>query len=99
MGVQQQYTELNEIVMNLQADQKAITEELDVVKSEMEERSSTVTDTAPIVKMKDAFKRLRIDTRQLEVRIGVVSHTLMQAKLRQKPNENRVLYPGMPAAG
>lgn len=92
--VQQQYTELNEIVMNLQADQKAITEELDVVKSEMEERSSTVTDTAPIVKMKDAFKRLRIDTRQLEVRIGVVSHTLMQAKLRQRPQENKALYPG-----
>merc|ERR1712039_1123499 len=87
--VQTQYTELNEVVMNLQIELKNVAEELDVVKNDMEERSSTVTDTAPIVKMKDAFKKLRSDTRQLEVRIGVVSHTLMQAKLRQRPQEDR----------
>jgi hypothetical protein len=51
----------------------------------METLSSTVTDTAPIVKIKDAFQRLRNETRQIEVKIGVVGHTLMQAKLRQKP--------------
>merc|ERR1719375_1684508 len=85
--VQQQYTELNDVVMNYQIDLKNLSEELEVVKQEMEERSSTVTDTAPIVKMKDAFKKIRADTRQLEVRIGVVSHTLMQAKLRQRPQE------------
>merc|ERR1712176_1410497 len=74
--------------MNLQIELKSLVEELEVVKNDMEERSSTVTDTAPVVKMKDAFKRLRADTRQLEVRIGVVSHTLMQAKLRQRPQED-----------
>jgi len=95
--VQTQYTELNEVVMNLQIDLKNVGEELELVKSDMEERSSTVTDTAPIQKMKDAFKKLRADTRQLEVRIGVVNHTLMQAKLRQRPNEEKkqsLLNPG-----
>jgi len=87
--VQSSYTELNEVVMNLQIELKNISEESEIVKADMEERSSTVTDTAPIVKMKDAFKKLRSDTRQLEVRIGVVSHTLMQAKLRQRPQEDR----------
>merc|ERR1719265_375647 len=85
--VSQQYNELNEIVMNLQNDQKQVTEELDVVKIEMEERSSTVTDTQPVVKLRDAFKQLRLDTRQLEVRIGVVSHTLLQGKMWQKPSD------------
>eukprot|EP00746_Dinoflagellata_sp_MGD_P002383 gnl/MRDRNA2_/MRDRNA2_104630_c0_seq1.p1 gnl/MRDRNA2_/MRDRNA2_104630_c0~~gnl/MRDRNA2_/MRDRNA2_104630_c0_seq1.p1 ORF type:complete len:406 (+),score=119.35 gnl/MRDRNA2_/MRDRNA2_104630_c0_seq1:77-1294(+) len=88
--VSQQYNELNEVVMNLQNDQKSVTEELEVVKSEMEERSSTVTDTAPCVKIKDAFKQLRLDARQLEVRIGVVSHTLLQAKIWQKPSEKKI---------
>merc|ERR1719456_1208179 len=99
--VQTQYTELNEVVMNLQIELKNLNEELEVVKNDMEERSSTVTDTAPIVKMKDAFKKLRSDTRQLEVRIGVVSHTLMQAKLRQRPQEDRKhgLYGGGPGGG
>eukprot|EP00933_Yihiella_yeosuensis_P037341 TRINITY_DN3123_c4_g1_i1.p1 TRINITY_DN3123_c4_g1~~TRINITY_DN3123_c4_g1_i1.p1 ORF type:complete len:407 (+),score=134.62 TRINITY_DN3123_c4_g1_i1:97-1317(+) len=100
--VQANYTELNEVVMNLQIELKNVGEELDTVKGEMEEKSTTVTDTAPIVKMKDAFKRLRADTRQLEVRIGVVSHTLMQAKLRQRPQEDqkqRGLYGGGPGGG
>merc|ERR1719163_1535955 len=99
--VQTQYTELNEVVMNYQIELKNVAEELDVVKNEMEDRSSTVTDTAPIVKMKDAFKKLRSDTRQLEVRIGVVSHTLMQAKLRQKPQDQvkKSAYNGGPGAG
>jgi estrogen-related receptor beta like 1 len=95
--VQGNYTQLNEVVMNLQIEMKNVNEELEVVKNEMEDRSSTVTDTAPIVKMKDAFKKLRADTRQLEVRIGVVSHTLMQAKLRQRPQDtgkNQKLYNG-----
>jgi len=86
--VQTQYTELNEVVMNYQIELKSLTEEMELVKTDMEERSSTVTDTAPIVKMKEAFKKLRADTRQLEVRIGVVSHTLMQAKLRQRPQDS-----------
>jgi len=85
--VQSQYTELNEVVMNYQIELKNVGEELELTKTDMEERSSTVTDTAPIVKMKEAFKKLRSDTRQLEVRIGVVSHTLMQAKLRQRPQD------------
>lgn len=98
--VQSQYTHSNEVVMNLQIELKNVQEELEIVKTDMEERSSTVTDTAPIVKMKDAFKKLRTDTRQLEVRIGVVSHTLMQAKLRQRPQEDRKrgLYGGGPGA-
>jgi len=97
-SVTQQYNELNEVVMNLQIDQKTVTEELEVVKAEMEERSSTVTDSAPVVKLKDAFKQLRKDTRQLEVRIGVVSYTLMQGKLKQRPQESRQLYPGSGSA-
>jgi len=97
--VQSHYTELNEVVTSLQNELKSVTEELEAVKTDMEERSTTVTDTAPIVKMKDSFKKLRSDTRQLEVRIGVVSHTLMQAKLRQRPTEDRKargLYGGGP---
>merc|ERR1719183_3302486 len=96
--VTEKYQQLNEVVMSLQIDLKNATEEEDLVKSELEERSTKATDMAPIVKLKDAFKKMRTDTRQLEVRIGVVSHTLMQAKLRQRPHEDRKggLYGGGP---
>merc|ERR1719218_62188 len=54
--VQQQYAELNDVVMNYSNEYKNLSEELELVKADMEERSTTVTDTAPIVKMKEAFK-------------------------------------------
>jgi len=92
--VQAQHSELNEVVMNLQIELKTIVEELETVKGEMEERSTVATDTAPVQKLKESFKKLRADTRQLGVRIGVVNHTLLQAKLRQKPNDKAKLYNG-----
>jgi len=97
--VQGQYTNSNEVVMKLQIELKDVSDELEIVKNDMEERSSTVTDTAPIVKMKDAFKKLRQETRQLEVKIGVVNYTLLQAKLRQRPQDRTKhgLYSGGPA--
>ena len=49
-----QYALLSEVVVNLQQGLKGVTEELDEVKGEMEKRSAMVTDTAPIVKIKDA---------------------------------------------
>lgn len=85
--VTQVYNASNENVMNLQIELKTVSEELDEVKSKMESLSTTVTDTGPIIKIKDAFQRLRGETRQIEVKIGVVGHTLMQAKLRQRKTE------------
>lgn len=76
------YNELQENVMQYQIELKAVTEELDEVKSKMETLSTTVTDTGPIVKIKDAFAKLRAETCQIDVKIGVVAQALMQAKLR-----------------
>jgi estrogen-related receptor beta like 1 len=81
-SLQLSYNNLNETVINLQNELRFLTNELDSTKSQLEDMSSTVTDTTPIVKIKDAFQKLRKEARQLEVKIGVVSHTLMQAKLR-----------------
>jgi len=84
--VQMNYNNLNETVVNLQNELRFLSDELETTKTQLEEMSSTVTDTTPIVKIKDAFQKLRKEARQLEVKIGVVSHTLMQAKLRQGRN-------------
>lgn len=97
--VQRVYNELNETVVNLQNELRYLTNELDSTKSQLEETSSTVTDTTPIVKIKDAYQKLRKEARQLEVKIGVVSHTLMQAKLRHgrsTENGGGLLIGGIP---
>jgi len=76
---------LNEGHMVLVEELRSLTDEYETTKGEMAERSQTCQDTAPLVKIKDAKKRMQEDIRQMDLRIGVVNHTLMQAKLRHRP--------------
>ncbi|UYV83131.1 IFT57 [Cordylochernes scorpioides] len=66
-----------------------LTEELEQVKSEMEEQGSSMTDGTPLVKVRKALAQLKADISQMNVRIGVANHTLLQARLKEKGNQQR----------
>ncbi|EEY64684.1 Intraflagellar Transport Protein 57 [Phytophthora infestans T30-4] len=59
------------------------TEQLKETKGVMDERGAKMTDTSPLVHIKSALKTLATEIKNFELRIGVVSHTLLQAKCRQ----------------
>lgn len=69
-----------------------VTEELERVKMEMEDRGSSMTDGAPLVKIKQAIQNLRKENVQMEIRIGVVEHVLLQAKLKDKTSQNKEVH-------
>ncbi|TYZ57500.1 hypothetical protein PybrP1_004343 [[Pythium] brassicae (nom. inval.)] len=60
-----------------------VTEQLRETKSVMDDRGSKMTDTSPLVQIKEALKTLSAEIKHFDLRIGVVSHTLLQAKSRQ----------------
>ena len=45
--------------------------------------------SAPLVKIKQALQRLKNEVIQMDVRIGVVEQSLLQAKLKDKTNMQR----------
>lgn len=49
-----------------------VTEELDGVKAEMDEKGTSMTDAGPLVRVKQALTRLKAECTQMDVRIGVV---------------------------
>ncbi|KAG9461875.1 hypothetical protein GDO78_015489, partial [Eleutherodactylus coqui] len=69
-----------------------VNEELEKVKQEIEEKGSSITDGAPLVKMKQALTKLKQENLQMEIRIGVVEHTLLQSKLKEKSNMTRDMH-------
>uniref|UniRef100_A0A665UPS4 Intraflagellar transport protein 57 homolog n=1 Tax=Echeneis naucrates TaxID=173247 RepID=A0A665UPS4_ECHNA len=69
-----------------------ISEELDKVKQEMEEKGSSMSDGAPVVRIKQSLTKLKQEIVQMDVRIGVVQHTLLQAKLKEKSNMTRDMH-------
>merc|ERR1711990_902378 len=77
----QKYEQSAEAVNNLTNNLSTISEELDDVKNQMDDRGNSMTDTSPVVKMKKALSQVKSDTKQMELRIGVVQHVLHHARM------------------
>lgn len=61
-----------------------ITEELEQVKHQMDERGTNMTDSGPLVRIKQAVAKLQEEIQQMELQIGVLEHSLLQGKVREK---------------
>jgi len=61
-----------------------IGDELDSVKQQMDERGNNISDQKPLVNIKQALTKLKQEISQMELRIGVVQHQLMTAKVQSK---------------
>lgn len=61
------------------ATQASAVEEL---KAQATDRNSTMTDTAPLRRLQQALQQVRADVDGMEVRIGVLTQTLLQANVR-----------------
>ena len=72
-----------------------IADDLEMVKAEMEERGSSMTDGTPLVNIRRSLTRMKQEVMSMNVRIGVVEHTILQAKLKDKSNMQRdMMFPG-----
>lgn len=78
------YKQASTTVVELAAQLASLTDELDTVKAQMDERGNRMTDSQPLVKIKQALTRLKKEISQMDLRIGVVQHTLLSAKMDSK---------------
>ena len=46
---------------------------------------------APLVKAKQALVKLKQEMTQMDIRMGVVQHILLQAKLKERHEQNRAI--------
>jgi estrogen-related receptor beta like 1 len=71
-----------------------ITEKLDELKESYESKDVGIHDTSPLIKIKTALQQIKSDIYNFDMRIGVVSNTLLAARiqdhhrLRSKANNN-----------
>ena len=61
-----------------------ITDDIETIKSEMEEKGSSMTDGSPLVNIRKNLARVKQELLGMDVRIGVLEHTVMQARLRDR---------------
>ena len=66
-----------------------ITDELEMIKNEMEERGSSMTDGSPLVSIRKSLARMKSEILGMDVRIGVIEHTILQAGVKTKESLKR----------
>ena len=79
---QEEYAQNSEQINALTNELAAVSDELETVKARMDERGNSMTDTSPLIKIKSALTQLRGEAKQMEIRIGIVNHTLVAKKLK-----------------
>lgn len=65
-----------EAIEKLSNELANVTDALDELKGNMDDRGNSMTDTSPLQKMRQAVNQLKKDNEELDIQIGVVNHTL-----------------------
>lgn len=93
--VTEQHKLSSDNVEGLASELQMVQETLAEIKERMNSRGDSMTDTSPLVQIKKALQKVKEDIKTFELRIGVVGHTLMQAKLRASAgHQNRARVTG-----
>nr|CDS25686.1 intraflagellar transport protein 57 [Hymenolepis microstoma]CUU97418.1 intraflagellar transport protein 57 [Hymenolepis microstoma] len=85
------YAQANAGIAERSATLVKLTEETEKVKTEMEQLGSSMTDSTPVIRIKQAINRLKAENVAMEIRIGVLEHTLLRAQLRAREESQKTL--------
>jgi len=87
--VQDEYNSKSSGIRELTTALQQVSDELAGIKGRMDERGSNMTDTTPLIKIKSALQRIKEERKAMDVRIGVVTHTLVAKKLKADQHTKR----------
>ncbi|KAI9096916.1 intra-flagellar transport protein 57 [Phlyctochytrium arcticum] len=82
--LKQKYGVASTNVTELTNQLSSISEELDGVKTQMDDIGSGMTDSKPLVNIKQGVVKLKAEIKQMDLRLGVIQQTLLHAKLKTK---------------
>ncbi|KAK9512571.1 hypothetical protein O3M35_000967 [Rhynocoris fuscipes] len=87
-AVNEKYREVNVGVVERQKILSQLSDNLESVKQEMEERGATMSDGSPLVHIKKAIKDIKKEISEMDITIAVAEHMIVESKLRDKSIES-----------
>ncbi|XP_076296741.1 intraflagellar transport 57 [Lasioglossum baleicum] len=82
--VKEQYRDVSGGVTERTRIFNKLSEELEHVKKEMDERGSSMTDGTPLINIKKTITKMKNEISEMNVRIGVLEYSLMCARIRDR---------------
>ncbi|BES94403.1 intraflagellar transport protein 57 [Nesidiocoris tenuis] len=90
-AVNERYREVNVGVVERQKTLNSLTDQLESVKQEMDERGATMSDGSPLVHIKKALKDIKKEIFEMDINIAVAEHVIVESKLRDKSLESHLI--------
>jgi chromosome segregation ATPase len=85
----EEYNRLKTHVQELESEIYDIEEKLTDAKKKMDENQKNISDSSPLQKIKKGITKVQKDIRAVDIRIGVVSNTLLQLKLKERSKDEK----------
>jgi estrogen-related receptor beta like 1 len=82
--IQTSFTTTSKNVGDLENELGEINERLSMIEGKIEMGGKSFTDNTPLQKVKKAITTVKSDIKSIDIRIGVVSNTLLQLKLKER---------------
>ena len=57
----------------------------------MNDHSGSMTDNSPVVKIKESLINILAEIKSMDVRMGVLSHTILQYKTKEKSGDGKAM--------
>jgi len=63
---------------------------LEVIQGKTNDHSGAMTDTSPVVKIKEALKNIQVEIKSMDVRLGVLNHSVLQYKSKERNQDKKL---------
>ena len=82
--IQEQFSNVSKNVESLETELTEINEKLEGYEKKIDDTGKTFSDNSPLQNIKKSITQIKNDIKAIDIRIGVVSNTLLQLKLKER---------------
>ena len=84
--LKQTHDESSALVNDLREELTTLSRKVDDVKSKVDEKGNRMTDTSPLIQIKNTLKEMKAEIRDYDLQIGVLEHNLLQRRIVNSKN-------------
>jgi len=83
------YTNLSASLKEMNDTYRVVSEKHEQLQAKTNEHSGTMTDNSPVAKIKEALIKIVAEIKSMDVRMGVLSHTILQYKTKERNQDKK----------
>lgn len=98
-NITEEFNKANQNAQELEKQLYEINERLTHITKKMDDAGQNISNTQPLIKIKKAMNKVKADIKSIDIRIGVVSNTLLQCKLKERNSKEQIGKGGLDIEG